>query len=78
LINIGHYRYDINENNEVFMWDDNNPYENNEPFFYQPDHPDGTPWENKEAAETWTVDMLNKLLIAEEAIKNQSQEIIEE
>jgi hypothetical protein len=33
------------------------------PFFYQPDHPDATPWKSAEAAENWTINFINQLLI---------------
>jgi hypothetical protein len=59
---IGHYVYEIDENNAVRMWDIECPNEKDEPFFYQPDHPDATPWESTEAAENWTVNFINQLL----------------
>ncbi len=59
---ISHYEYKIDENNVVRIWDLDNPYENNAPFFYQPDHPDGTPWESKEIAEQWVTEFINELL----------------
>ena len=59
---IDKYKYEIDENNAVRIWDLTNPYENDAPFFYQPDYPDGTAWENKEAAEKWVVDIINEWL----------------
>ncbi len=59
---IGRYIYEIDENNAVRMWDIECPNEEDKPFFYQPDHPDGTPWESTEAAENWTVNFINQLL----------------
>lgn len=59
---IDKYKYEIDENNAVRIWDLTNPYENNAPFFYQPDYPDGTPWESREAAETWVIDVINEWL----------------
>jgi hypothetical protein len=59
---IGRYIYEIDENNAVRMWDIECPNEEDKPFFYQPDHPDATPWESAEAAENWTVNFINKLL----------------
>lgn len=48
-------RYTINENEEfaIRMWNDDNPYAGGEPFFYQPDWPDGTKWASYEEADTW-------------------------
>lgn len=59
---IGKYKYEIDENNAVRIWDLNNPNENNVPFFYQPDYPDGTPWEDKDAAEKWALETINNWL----------------
>jgi len=47
------YRYEVNNKNEVKVWDNENPNENDAPFFFQPDWPDGTPWANKSEAEDW-------------------------
>jgi hypothetical protein len=44
-------RYEVNDNNEVVAWNDE--LEQTEPFLYQPQHPDGTPFETKEAAQAW-------------------------
>ena len=59
---IDKYKYEIDENNVVRIWDLTAPNGNDAPFFYQPDHPDGTPWENKEAAEKWVVEIINEWL----------------
>ena len=59
---ISHYEYEIDENNTVRIWDLDNPYENNAPFFYQPEHPDGVAWESRDAAEQWVTNFLDKLL----------------
>lgn len=54
-------RYEITNNNEVYMWDDINP----EPFLFQPFYPNGDSFESKEEAETWANYKLNELTIAE-------------
>jgi len=59
---IGRYKYEVNEVNEVFMWDLENPNEEDKPFFFQPQHPDGVAWENKEAAESWASEFILNLL----------------
>jgi hypothetical protein len=59
---IGRYKYEIDEQNAVRIWDTQNVYENNAPFFFQPDDPDGTPFKSKEAAETWVTDIINEWL----------------
>jgi hypothetical protein len=59
---IGKYKYEIDAQNAVRIWDMENVYEDNAPFFFQPDHPDTTPWESREAAETWVTDIINEWL----------------
>ena len=48
-------RYTVQISNEgvVEIWDNENPNENNAPFFRQDTHPDGRPWANKAEAEAW-------------------------
>ena len=62
---IDKYKYEIDENNAVRIWDLTNPNENDAPFFYQPDYPDGTAWENKSTAEQWAVDTINDWIQSE-------------
>lgn len=47
------YVYEINEKNEVRVWDNERPNENNAPFLFQPDWPNGTPWTDRAEAEAW-------------------------
>lgn len=47
------YRYEINDENAVRVWDDENPNESGVPFFYQPNHPDGRPWTDRAEAQEW-------------------------
>jgi hypothetical protein len=61
-LKIKQYEYKIDENNAVRIWDSENPNENNAPFFYQPDHPDGVAWTSKDAAEQWVKEFINDLL----------------
>lgn len=44
-------RYEINDSNEIFAWDNDLPQ--TEPFLYQPNHPDGSAWLSKEDAQLW-------------------------
>lgn len=55
------YRYEIDNNNAVRVWDNENPNENDEPFFFQPDQPDGTPWADEAEAEAWAVAFIAEL-----------------
>jgi hypothetical protein len=56
------YRYEINEINEVRIWDDENPNENGAPFFYQPDRPNATPWADRAEAQAWVDAFIADLL----------------
>jgi len=47
------YRYELDDQNIVRIWDDENPNENGAPFFYQPDHPDARPWVDRAEAQAW-------------------------
>jgi len=47
------YTYEIDEANAIRVWDSENPNENDAPFFYQPDYPNGEAWEDAAAAEAW-------------------------
>jgi hypothetical protein len=43
------YRYEIDENNAVHMWVNTQE----EPFIFQPDYPDGSPWADTDDAIAW-------------------------
>lgn len=45
------YIYTIDDKNAIRIWDTENP--NTEPFFYQPDWPDATPWASRDEAQAW-------------------------
>ena len=62
MTKIDRFRYEIDELNAVRIWNDDNPYEDDAPFFYQPNKPDGNPWIDKAEAEAWVVDLINGLL----------------
>ena len=59
---IDKYEYEIDENNSVRIWNIECPNEENKPFFYQPNYPDGTPWESADAAENWVIEKINEWL----------------
>lgn len=42
-------RYEIDDQNHVRVWVE----EQEAPVLFQPHYPNGTAWENREAAETW-------------------------
>jgi len=47
------YRFEIDSNNAIRIWDTLNPNENDAPFMLQPDWPDTTPWESANQAKNW-------------------------
>jgi len=47
------YKYEIDDQNAVRVWDLENPNEENKPFLYQPNQSDGTAWESSEQAKNW-------------------------
>lgn len=47
------YRYEIDADNEIRVFDDERPNENGAPFLYQPVHPDGRDWTSRAEAEEW-------------------------
>jgi hypothetical protein len=56
------YRYEINDQNVVRVWDDENPNDTGAPFLYQPNHPDNRPWASFEEAQSWTDIFIAELL----------------
>lgn len=61
MTQIENFRYEINEINEVLIWNDSAPNEDDAPFFLQPSFPDGTVW-TAEQAEDWAVNFINQQL----------------
>ena len=47
------YRFEIDSNNAIRIWDNDNPNENDAPFMFQPDFPDTTPWADAAQATEW-------------------------
>ena len=56
------YRYEIDGQNIVKIWDDENPNENGAPFFYQPNHPVARPWADRGEAQAWVDAFIADLL----------------
>ena len=56
------YRYELDGQNVVRVWDDENPNQNGAPFFYQPDHPDARPWVDRAEAQAWVDAFITRLL----------------
>ena len=47
------YRFEIDTDNAIRIWDNETPNENDAPFMLQPDWPDVTPWESVAQATDW-------------------------
>lgn len=67
------YKYEIDESNAIRVWDNEIPNELGAPFLFQPHHPSGRDWENKEDAESWVVGYIEDLSrpIPEEVIEKE-------
>jgi hypothetical protein len=55
------YKYEIDEANAIRVWDNEIPNELGAPFLFQPHHPTGRAWENKEDAESWVIGFLEDI-----------------
>lgn len=74
------FRYEIDENNAVRIWDSNYPTENNEPNSFQP-HPPTEPYrlfESKEEAEAWALQAIDEALNPPVILKPVAPETVEE
>jgi hypothetical protein len=47
------YRFEIDTDNAIRIWDSQSVSENNAPFILQPDWPDVTPWADSAQATDW-------------------------
>ena len=56
------YTYQVDDLNAISVFDEENPNELNAPFLHQPQHPDGTDWENRAEAEEWAEEYIAALL----------------
>ncbi len=57
---VGNYKYEIDENNTVRVWENKNLNSDTPPFLLQPHYPNGEPWESKDSAEKWINDMISE------------------
>lgn len=57
------FRYEIDEELTIKVWDTENPNEDNQPILLQKDQPDGTVWENHEQAKTWIEQLISDWLL---------------
>jgi len=47
------YRFEIDNNNAIRIWDEETPNENDAPFMFQPDWPSLIPWGDAAQATDW-------------------------
>ena len=47
------YRFEIDTDNAIRIWDNDNPNDSSAPFMLQPDWPDVTPWSDAAQATDW-------------------------
>jgi len=71
---IDKYKYEIDNENAIRLWHLHEPLENDAPVIYQPCHPDGTPWENKDVAEQWIVNYINEKIEWENTQQEEQEE----
>lgn len=63
MANIGKFRYELDENNAVRVWDTTIERPGgNPPMMFQPDYPNGQPFEDAAAAEAWVVGYLTEVI----------------
>jgi len=62
LTTIENYKYEIDENLSVRMWDLSLPDEEGRPFLFQPVNPDGNAWVSKEEVEQWAINFIAELM----------------
>ena len=56
------FKYEIDENNAVRVWDTNEERPNgNPPIMFQPDYPNAAPFEDAAAAEAWVIQYLTEV-----------------
>ena len=56
------YRFEIDTDNAIRIWDNETPNENDAPFMLQPDFPDFTPWADAAQATNWAEVFIASLL----------------
>lgn len=50
---MNNYKYEVNEKNEIRIWDLVNPNFKGSPFLFQPTWPNGAAWASPEEAAAW-------------------------
>lgn len=61
------YRFEIDSNNAISIWDEENPNELGAPFLFQPSWPTGQKWADLNEATIWA-ELLIESLINEESV----------
>ncbi len=56
------YRYEIDDQHTIRVWDDERPNENGAPFLLQDVHPEGRAWVDHAEAQAWVEAFVEELL----------------
>ena len=56
------YRYEVGENNEVRIWNDEYPNPDGSPFIFQPKYPGGDAWLDRDDAAAWAESYIANML----------------
>lgn len=62
------YRFEIDSNNAISVWDEENPNELGAPFLFQPSWPAGEKWAGIEEATAWAELFIESLINQESAL----------
>lgn len=52
--------YEVNDKNEILVFNTNSKIPGNPPVVFQPRHPDGRDWINRSEAEAWAKEYVDK------------------
>lgn len=74
--NIQNYYYEVDENNAVRIWDNEVIRDGgNPPQIFQPDYPNGNPFENAEASSTWAEQYIKTVIEIKESAEEEPEVI---
>lgn len=78
MANVGKFKYELDEHNAVRVWDTEIVRPGgNPPMMFQPDYPNGTPFEDAAAAEAWVIEYLTGVLASQENEPPLEEEVTE-
>jgi hypothetical protein len=75
MTNTSKYLYEVDENNAVRIWDSEVTRDGgNPPQIFQPDYPNGNPFESAEAAGAWAETYINTVVTNVEVLEDTPEE----